>query len=331
MIPEYLCMWQGCSSLVLTLFLMSMLFMEPILHCLEHNNGYLFTELCEESEHLLLPYSIISAGAMLLYFLLLSDLSLFSTRVSAFVLVCSRVISELALFMLGLTFVVFGFACAISALKNQSADFRGILKSGLNLCKITLGMFSGEQYETLMDYPALITAIFVYVVVTVIFMLNLLIAQLNCAYQSTYFDMVGYARLNRGKIVAETMPTVPKRRWERFVAGLSLDEPVEFGEGDIGLAGGIQVLEPASENITTVDMIRRFGGSTSPEAQWPEEEGAGDEEDRFDRMEKLIEKAMKRITSIKSARKGTVSLGPSSGIQSSDRGSDGESECDPRA
>ena len=39
--------------------------------------------------------------------------------------------------------------------------------------------------------------------VTVIFLLNLLIAQLNCSYATTYQDMLGYARLNRGKIVTE--------------------------------------------------------------------------------------------------------------------------------
>jgi len=46
-------------------------------------------------------------------------------------------------------------------------------------------------------------------------------------------------------------------------------------------------------------MIRRFGGSTNPENQWPEEDmntNGGDEEDRFERMEALIQRAMKRIT-----------------------------------
>ena len=38
--------------------------------------------------------------------------------------------------------------------------------------------------------------------------------------------------------------------------------------------------ELASLNPTTVDMIRRFGGSTSPEIQWPEEETENDGEDR---------------------------------------------------
>jgi len=247
---------------------------------------------------MLFPYSVMSTMGMLLYFLLLSDLSVFSTRVSAFALICTRVVSEVALFLFGLSFFVCAFACAVSALEQDDPDFAGIPKSALQLYKITLGMFSGAHYDMLIDYPALMVAIFGYVVTTVIFMLNLLIAQLNCAYQATYQDMVGFARLNRGKIVMETMPSVAKQRWQRFSGNLRLDERVEFGEGDIGLSGGIQVWEPASANITTVDMIRRFGGSTSPAAQWPEEENAGDdEEDRFDRMEKLIEKAMKRMAS----------------------------------
>merc|ERR1712066_646868 len=118
------------------------------------------------------------------------------------------------------------------------------------------------------------------------------------------------------------MMSVSSKRWEKFMSSLQLDEPCEFGEGDIGLAGGIQVLEPASLNITTIDMIRRFGGSTSPAAQWPEEDQAGDdEEDRFERMERLIEKAMKRMTLARGGGKKKGGAGTSSvGQSSSDQG-----------
>ena len=37
-----------------------------------------------------------------------------------------------------------------------------------------------------------------------VFLLNLLVAQLNGAYASVYDDMVGYARLTRGGIIAGT-------------------------------------------------------------------------------------------------------------------------------
>merc|ERR1719382_946133 len=164
-------------------------------------------------------------------------------------------------------------------------------------------MWSGEALDFLDQYPSLLYATMVYVVATVVFLMNLLIAQLSCAYQATFQDMVGYARLNRGKIVMETMPTVPKKRWHWFLASLRLDERCEFGEGDLGVTGGIQVTEPANQNITTIDMIRRFGGSTSVNAQWPEEQGANDEEDRLERIEKSIEQTIKRISDSKKATK----------------------------
>merc|ERR1719231_730936 len=43
-------------------------------------------------------------------------------------------------------------------------------------------------------------------------------------------------------------------------------------------------------------MIRRFGGSTSQEIQWPEDEADGEGDDRFERMEKLIQRALQRVT-----------------------------------
>merc|ERR1711953_1189026 len=111
-----------------------------------------------------------------------------------------------------------------------------------------------------------------------------------------YQDMVGFARLRRIKLIVETMPSVSAKNWQSFLNGLKLDQRLEFNEGDVGLAGGVQVSEPASSHPTTVDMIKRFGGSTSPSIQWPEEDGAGDDDsDKFDRLENLIKKTMERI------------------------------------
>merc|ERR1719456_576809 len=92
------------------------------------------------------------------------------------------------------------------------------------------------------------------------------------------------------------MPAVSPKRWAIFKEGLGFENRIEFNEGDIGVAGGIQVLEPANANPTTQDMIRRFGGSTSVEMQWPKEQEVGDESDRFDRLEAMIQKSLKRLT-----------------------------------
>jgi len=314
-IPEYMCNWQDQAALLLTACLVLMLCLEPILHCISSPNVEQFTSRCPETEDSLWWYSVISTSAMLLYFLLLIDLAVFSTRVSAFVLVCGRVISEVALFIFSLVFFALAFACGIAALEQDSFAFDGVPKTLLNLLKVTLGMFSTVHYDSIGDFPALFIVIVAYIIITVVFLMNLLIAQLNCAYQSTYQDMLGFARLNRGKIVYETMPSVTKKRWNNFVDALRLEDRIEFGEGDIGLAGGVQMWEPAGLNNTTVDMIRRFGGSTSPAAQWPAEESRHDDEDRFERLERQIEKAMKRST--KRATGGGSAAGGSSVAASS--------------
>merc|ERR1719201_61141 len=94
-IPEYLVQWQGLIGLLLTLFLLTMLVLEPILHCINDADDLgIFTEHCAGGQQVLFTYSVCSTAAMLMYFWLLTDLSVFSTRVSAFVLVCSRVITE---------------------------------------------------------------------------------------------------------------------------------------------------------------------------------------------------------------------------------------------
>mmetsp|Transcript_113666 Transcript_113666/g.362656 ORF Transcript_113666/g.362656 Transcript_113666/m.362656 type:complete len:147 (-) Transcript_113666:62-502(-) len=137
--------------------------------------------------------------------------------------------------------------------------------------------------------------------------------------------MVGYARLNRGKIVTESMPSVAEWRWRTFIDSLCLDMPCEFGEGDIGLPGAVQVLEPSSQHITTVDMIRRFGGSTSPSAQWPEED-LDAENDRFTQLEKRLEKAIRRIAPKKRKKGGpssTQGTGETDGLSSGSKNDDG--------
>ncbi|CAK0822872.1 unnamed protein product [Prorocentrum cordatum] len=337
-VPAYLENYQDCISLLLTMLLLAMLALEPVLICMPHwdeefvGSG-LFTDKCPQVKHIHATYSQLSALATMMFFALIVDLSVFSTRVSAFVLVGHRVLSEVFLFIVGWAFVILMSSCAISALDHDNSNFDGIPSSAIALLKITLRMYDGGEYQELHQEPALVFAVVVYVIVSGVFLLNLLIAQLSCSYQAMFQDMLGYARLNRGKIVVEAMAVVTEIRWRTFVDSLHLEERCEFGEGDIGLAGGIQVREPANANVTTVDTIRRFGGSTSPKAQWPEDgQKANTDEERFERMEKLIAKAMKRISrrhdgssdggsGAQSGMLSTLMSGSSSSDQASDHGS----------
>merc|ERR1719343_1704719 len=149
-----------------------------------------------------------------------------------------------------------------------------------------MNVFDTLEYQRFKEEYVVYSVVVVYIIATYVFLMNMLIAQLACSYGSTYQDMVGFARLRRIKLIVETMPSVSAKSWASFLNGLKLDQRLEFNEGDVGLAGGLQVSEPASAHPTTVDMIKRFGGSTSPAMQWPEEDGAGDDDtDKFDRLD----------------------------------------------
>lgn len=264
-----------------------------------------------------MAYSIFSMLAMLLYFALLIDLAVLSTKVSAYVLVCIRMLSEVSLFLLALAAILLAFASGISVVKHDQDDFAGIHKGLLALLQMTMRMYDGAHFETYELDPLVLICVFVFKVAVIVFLLNMLVAQLTCAYEAVYADMIGYARLERIEIIVGIMPVVSQKRWSGFVQALALDSKTEFNAGDVGVTGGMQILEPANQNPTTTDMIKRFGGSTSVEMQWPvEQEGQGDEADRFERLETLIQKTLKRITKGGDRRGGQGRSGSGTGSDS---------------
>merc|ERR1719498_1333233 len=296
-LPAYLKSWQDSAGFALMVMLVMMLILEPIVWCFNDDHGKQFYEECTDASNVLMPYSIFSMLAMLLYFALLIDLAVLSTKVSAYVLVCIRMLSEVFLFLLALAAVLLAFASGISVIKHDQEDFAGIHKGLLALSEMTMRMYDGAHFEMYETDPLVLICVFVFLVTVIVFLLNMLVAQLTCAYEAVYSDMIGYARLERIEIIVGIMPVVSEKRWLSFCEALKLDQKCEFNAGDIGVTGGMQLTEPANLNPTTQDMIKRFGGSTSVEMQWPAEaEGQGDEDDRFERLEALIQKTLKRIT-----------------------------------
>merc|ERR1740138_1541183 len=296
-IPAYLKSWQDSAGFALMVALVMMVILEPIIWCLEHNDGKQFYEDCNEADKVQMPYSIFSMLAMLLYFALLIDLAVLSTKVSAYVLVCIRMLSEVSLFLLALAAVLLAFASGISVIKHDQEDFAGIHKGLLSLLEMTMRMYDGTHFELYESDPLVLVCVFVFLVAIIVFLMNMLVAQLTCAYEAVYSDMIGYARLERIEIIVGCIPVVSQKRWLAFLDALKLETKIEFNAGDIGVNGGMQILEAANLNPTTTDLIKRFGGSTSVEMQWPvEQEGQGDEADRFERLENLIQKTLKRIT-----------------------------------
>merc|ERR1712048_1318955 len=96
-----------------------------------------------------------------------------------------------------------------------------------------------------------------------------------------------------------TLANTPKARWQSFVQSLGLENPIEFDEGDIGPPGAMQGIEAGSAHAVLSDQILRFGGSTAGDQPWPEDTLAltADEEEhsRFERIEDIVQKALKRI------------------------------------
>ena len=83
-------------------------------------------------------YSFMSMVAMCLYYALVLDLAVLSTKVSAYVLVCIRMVYEVFLFILALTSTLLAFGSSISVLKHDQDDFRGIHKSVLALLEAVM-------------------------------------------------------------------------------------------------------------------------------------------------------------------------------------------------
>jgi hypothetical protein len=296
-IPKYLSNWKDLVTITLAVCLLLMLCMEPILRCWAYTvdvEGPFADEKCEKAEEVRTPYSLFSMSAMFIYFFLLVDLSVFSTRISAYVLVCGRMFPEVALCLAALATVIITCAAATSTLEQTNNDFRIIQNGCLNFFEMIMRMYSGEGYDKLHEDPVLLLVVYCFLAFSIFFLLNMLIAQLNFAYDFIYEDMVGFARLKRAKVIIETMPQVGPKRWANFRNTLKFDRKLEFGEGDEGLAGGLQVLEPAQENLVKHDQIKRHGGSTSVTSPWPAEE-VEDEADRFDRLEAIMKKALDKV------------------------------------
>eukprot|EP00933_Yihiella_yeosuensis_P001126 TRINITY_DN10181_c0_g1_i2.p1 TRINITY_DN10181_c0_g1~~TRINITY_DN10181_c0_g1_i2.p1 ORF type:complete len:425 (+),score=69.14 TRINITY_DN10181_c0_g1_i2:178-1275(+) len=334
-IPEFLSDWREATSLALSVTMLYMLSQEPIYWCATHQEALpneqkwdgagIFTLNCPEAVERKQAYSTGSMIAMLLYWFLVVDLTIFSNQVSAYVLVAGRVLCELLLFLGAWLFLITTFASSITCLNQKNKDFQGIPTAFNSLLQIALGIFTSAGFQDIQKDVFVLISVCIFIVVAWTFLLNLLIAQLNGAYASAYDDMVGYARLNRGKVICEMIEQgVPARRWEAFIMSLGLDVRLEFNEGDVGIAGGIQVLEPANANPTTEDLVRRAGGSTSPSAQWPEESTEDDDTNMFDRIEKLAVRATKAATEGK-GRKGGKS-GASRGGSSLSDGASGSDE-----
>ncbi|CAE7630671.1 unnamed protein product [Symbiodinium sp. CCMP2592] len=287
-IPRYLLSPEWFSSAVLLFVLIAMLSLEPVIWCLYYGSsqGDLLTRSCPQSDPVRDWYSAISALAVMLHWcLVLLDLSIFSTRVLAFLLACSYVASQVALTIAAAFFFVFSFATAINAMDHTLVELDGVQSWVLVLSQITLGTVPSDVWQSIHADASVQIMVGVFCIIMVTFVLNLLVAQMVASYGQCFTDLQGFARLNRTSHLAEMADRIPRRRWSAFLETLHLEEPLEFSEGDRGPAGGLQVLEPAKAHLVIQDSVQRFSGSTSPDTPWPEPK---EHKDGFERLEQML-------------------------------------------
>jgi len=261
------------------------------------NHGILLTERCAASEKVVVfPYSTFSMFAMAIYYILLMDLGVFINKFSAYMLVCEKVSVEVCLFILMTMGVLVAFSTSFSCLNQPLKEFAGFQHGSLALWEMVLGLFDVRTYQTFHDVPVILLGVFIFWVVILVVLANLLVAQLCCAYDEVFNDMVGFARLKRISVTVESMNHVSPARWIKFVQSLRFQDKIEFEQGDNGLGNGIQSVEAAQAHPTLVDTIKRFGGSTSPSMPWPEEaSNLSSDADRWERLEMTVKKVMERL------------------------------------
>lgn len=293
-VPSYLLNVQNVLKFLLLLFLVLTCAVDPMIWCLANGGGELFTQNCSAGSRLQDAYSTLSMMTMLIYWLILSGLSILSMRLAAFALGCAQVLEELGLFLGALVFLILMFASSMSCLDHSSAAFTGMPKASISLWEISVGMFSLNRLEGVNKDPVLLLMLAVFVTLAVVFLLSLLVAQFLGVLLTRHEDMVGYARLKRCSVVVSTVRSLSGKRWADFLETLQLEEPLEFSEGDIGFAGGIQVTEPASDHPTSTETIVRFGGSASASMPWPE--SSDFQEDPYEVLERQILHLAKKTT-----------------------------------
>jgi hypothetical protein len=277
---------------------MCMLCLCPKLYCIPHWNdpladymgAGLFTDWCPEAEEIRIAYGILSVITMLIFSIRMMDFVVMSNTMTAYMIMAGTCFKEVCLFLAALSFSIFAFSSATLALFETNVNFKDIPAAALTYLEMSFALFDPTQYDGIHRTVVIFILIILFQISIYVFLINLLVAQLCSTHHAMYEDIVGYARLRRIETIYATFPYVLTSSWKKWVNSLQFDTKLEFNVGDIGLAGGIQVLEPANANPTTVESILRFGGSTSPLAQWPDQTEDMVEGEAIIRLEKAVGK-----------------------------------------
>mmetsp|Transcript_34266 Transcript_34266/g.84301 ORF Transcript_34266/g.84301 Transcript_34266/m.84301 type:complete len:238 (-) Transcript_34266:99-812(-) len=193
-----------------------------------------------------------------------------STRLAALTYTLGLMAEDVTRNLVVVGFFVCAFGTALTALKQEHFGTFG--SSLVNLVRIVLDIDppSLENLDSLGLF-----FIFMFIIVVIIGMLNILVAQLWASYGQVANNKAGYAMQHRADICIHMESILPMSLRKKLYDEMHFDIPVPFNQGDAGPSGGIQVIEPASVRNSPYyvpDRIVRFTGDASPSDPWPKKQ-----------------------------------------------------------
>jgi len=113
----------------------------------------------------------------------------------------------------------------------------------------------------------------------------------------------GYAYSERAELILELESICSLKARRQYYAGMHMDLPVEFDEGDFGPEGGVQIREAVGRQMserTFDDRIKRFPGECNPAKAWPLSKDLTENtlEEQFDKCTVLVERMRRNLLSL---------------------------------
>ena len=95
-------------------------------------------------------------------------------------------LKDVFLFLIAMVATILTFACALSCLHQDLEQYQNIPQASVAFWELTMGLTGEPAYKNLQEDIVILASGYLYLIITVIFLVNMLIAQLRCSYGSTY-------------------------------------------------------------------------------------------------------------------------------------------------
>lgn len=211
---------------------------------------------------------------------------------------------QFIVYLLCMVFLLLGFATSMILSRGRngekSENFDTLWHSLLNLYATTLGLYKFE----LSDFSAQMLILYIMYSITTIFVLTrLLLAIMSTITIEQDRHVEGFALIERADLTIELESSRDMKYRQKVYDSMRLDEPLEFDAGDLGPAGGVQVLEVVGRqktNQSADDRITRFPGQCDPGNPWPRIVSSTGKsiEERLDKLTTMGEKMRKTIVDL---------------------------------